>query len=96
MKRRGIPGEALSDEQLKEALQQQVDDFREKAPLTAAQAASIILDGVRNERWRILVGDDAHNIDRLVREAPEEAYEPSLYQKLQATGTFGGLGSVDE
>ncbi len=96
MKRQGIPGEGLSDEQLREALQQQMDDFRNKAPLTAAQAASIILDGVRNEQWRILVGEDAHNIDRLVREAPEEAYEPSLYQKLQAAGTFGGLSTVDE
>ena len=33
----------------------------------AAQAATIILDGVRDE-WRILVGEDAHALDRLVRE----------------------------
>ena len=96
MRSLGVPEEALSDEQVRAALQQQMDDFRDKAPLTAAQAASIILDGVRAERWRILVGEDAQTIDRLVREAPEEAYEPSLYQKLQAAGTFGGLGTVDE
>ena len=56
--------------------------------MTAAQAAKVILDGVREERWRILVGEDAHVIDRLVREAPEEAYEASLIQKLQDAGTF--------
>ncbi len=96
MRRQGLPEETLSDEQLREALQQQLDDFRERAPLTSAQAATIILDGVRAERWRILVGEDAHTIDRLVREAPEEAYEPALIQKLQEAGTFGGLGSIDE
>ncbi len=96
LKRRGLPEDALSDQQLVEALQQRMDDFRNKAPLTAAQAATIILDGVRAERWRILVGEDAQTIDRLVREAPEEAYEPSLYEKLQAAGTFAALGSLGE
>src|SRR6476659_3928270 len=35
------------------------NDFRDKAPLSAAQAATIILDGVRSGAWRILVGQDA-------------------------------------
>lgn len=39
------------------------------------QAAAIILDGVRNARWRILVGPDAEALDRAVRAAPEQAYE---------------------
>jgi uncharacterized NAD(P)/FAD-binding protein YdhS len=34
-------------------------DFRDKAPLTAAPAATAILDGVRSGAWRILVGEDA-------------------------------------
>jgi hypothetical protein len=50
--------------------------------MTAAEAARIILDGVRNERWRILVGKDAEALDRLVREAPEEAYEAAFMDKL--------------
>ncbi len=33
--------------------------FRDNAPMSAAQAATIILDGVRADTWRILVGDDA-------------------------------------
>ena len=43
--------------------------------MTASEAARVILQGVREERWRILVGHDAEVLDRLVREAPEDAYE---------------------
>ena len=60
--------------------------FRDAAPTTAAQAATIILDGVRNDVWRILVGDDAYVIDRLVRAAPETAYEISFIEAVQAEG----------
>jgi NAD(P)-dependent dehydrogenase (short-subunit alcohol dehydrogenase family) len=52
----------------------------------AAQAATIILDGVRNDEWRILVGEDAKVLDRLVRESPETAYEKAFMEALQATG----------
>jgi hypothetical protein len=48
--------------------------FRDNAPLTAAQAATMILDGVRAGKWRILVGDDAHAIDEAVRADPEGVY----------------------
>ena len=54
----------------------------------AAQAAKVILDGVRNERWRILVGQDAEVLDRLVREAPEEAYQPAFMEKLRAQANW--------
>lgn len=52
------------------------DTFKRGAPVDAARAATIILDGVRADRWRILVGDDAHRLDELVRADPERAYEP--------------------
>lgn len=80
--RQGVPSEGLSPDQIRAAWQQRIDDFRDKAPTSAAQAATIILDGVRNERWRILVGDDAQVIDRLVREDPEDAYEWTLLQRM--------------
>jgi NAD(P)-dependent dehydrogenase (short-subunit alcohol dehydrogenase family) len=60
-------------------------DFRDKAPLSAAGAATIILDGVRSGCWRILVGKDATMIDEKVREKPEAAYD---YEEL-----FRGLGA---
>ncbi len=50
-------------------------DFRDKAPLSAAEAATIILDGVRSGAWRILVGKDATMIDATVRAKPEAAYD---------------------
>lgn len=50
-------------------------DFRDKAPLSAAEAATIILDGVRSGAWRILVGEDAKKIDAAVRAKPEHAYD---------------------
>ena len=57
--------------------------FREDAPMTAAAAAKIILDGVKAERWRILVGDDAHSLDERVRQTPERAYDADFFQELR-------------
>ena len=82
MKRMGIPAEGLSDEQIRAAMEQRARDFRDKAPVSAAQAATIILDGVRNREWRILVGDDARAMDRIVRESPEKVYEPSFQSPM--------------
>ena len=56
--------------------------FHEMAPTTAAEAATVILDGVRADRWRILVGDDAHALDEAVRGDPEGAYEPGFGEML--------------
>lgn len=86
MARAGLPVAGAPDEKIREAAHQFAIDFRDKAPLTAAGAATAILDGVRSGRWRILVGDDAHALDRLVRESPETAYEPELLERMRALG----------
>jgi NAD(P)-dependent dehydrogenase (short-subunit alcohol dehydrogenase family) len=78
LKRQGLPVEDVSDAQLRRGIEQRMIDFRDKAPCTAARAATIILDGVREERWRILVGEDAKSLDERVRAAPEQAYEPAF------------------
>ena len=80
MKGMGIDVAAMSDDDIQKAALDRARSFLEEAPTTAAQAATIILDGVKAERWRILVGDDAHLIDRRVRETPERAYEPEFFQ----------------
>jgi NAD(P)-dependent dehydrogenase (short-subunit alcohol dehydrogenase family) len=90
MKARGLPVDNVPDDDIRAAVYQQALDFRDKAPLTAAEAAGIILDGVRAERWRILVGQDAAIMDAAVREAPEEAYEPEFVQRLQSIGFLSG------
>ena len=81
MTRLGMPTEGASDEQLKAAIKQRAEDFRDNAPVSAAQAATVILDGVRNDEWRILIGDDARALDERVRANPEEAYEPSFIRR---------------
>jgi NAD(P)-dependent dehydrogenase (short-subunit alcohol dehydrogenase family) len=53
--------------------------FRDMAPVSAAQAAIIILDAVREGRWRLLVGDDAVRIDEAVRANPEGIYTADGY-----------------
>ena len=50
------------------------EGFRDSAPMTAAQAATVILDGVRKNEWRILVGEDAKELDESVRRDPIAAY----------------------
>lgn len=79
---RGMPVENLSNDEIRQAVHQIGISFRDQAPTTAAEAASIILKAVKAEKWRILVGDDAHIIDRLVRGDPENAYEESFMQTL--------------
>jgi len=74
MARRGLPIDGLSDDDVLNMMKMFGEMFRDNAPLTAEQAASIILDGVRAGKWRILVGDDAHDLDEAVRAAPEGAY----------------------
>ena len=74
MGNRGVPVESMDDDAVRSLIDMMGQMFREAAPMTAAQAATVILDGVRAGRWRILVGDDAHRLDELVRSQPESVY----------------------
>lgn len=82
----GFPIQNESDDQIRERIKAQRNSFRDNAPTSAAQAANIILDGVRENRWRILVGDDARRLDERVRAAPEKAYDVD----------FPGVRSIEE
>jgi NAD(P)-dependent dehydrogenase (short-subunit alcohol dehydrogenase family) len=75
MAMRGLPADDVSVDQLRQIVKMMVEGFRDSAPLTGAEAATIILDGVRARRWRILVGDDAKAQDARVRADPEGAYD---------------------
>jgi hypothetical protein len=85
----GIDSTGASDEDIRQGMQAQAEMFRDLAPMTAAEAASVILEGVRQNEWRILVGDDAEVLDRFVRESPKQAYEPAFIERVQAEGAFG-------
>ena len=80
-----LPGDASADD-LRQFLIRAGHDFRDKAPVSAAQAATIILDGLRTGIWRILVGKDANMIDAAVRAKPEAAYDyAELFGRLAET-----------
>jgi NAD(P)-dependent dehydrogenase (short-subunit alcohol dehydrogenase family) len=70
----------LSDDEIRKMVGERERRFREEAPTSAAEAATIILDGVKADNWRILVGKDAHQIDELVRQSPEQAYELDFFE----------------
>src|SRR6202171_58260 len=82
LKGMGIDTAPMSDEDIQKIALDRARSFRDEAPTTAAAAAKIILDGVKAERWRILVGDDAHRLDELVRQTPERAYDAEFHQSL--------------
>ena len=83
MAKAGEPVSNLNDDQIRELIHQRALDFRDNAPTTAAEAADIILEGVKTQQWRILVGEDAGMLDELVRETPEEAYDDIFLVKLR-------------
>jgi NAD(P)-dependent dehydrogenase (short-subunit alcohol dehydrogenase family) len=70
----------VSDAEIVRMRAERARRFREEAPMSAAAAARVILDGVKAGRWRILVGQDAHRLDELVRQAPEAAYEEAFFK----------------
>ena len=91
----GIDASAISDEQIRQGIIQVAESFREEAPMTAADAATVILDGVREEKWRFVVGHDAQVLDRMVRDEPENAYSQEFYDRLAAE-TNWRLGALNE
>lgn len=80
-----LPDDPSADD-LRQFLARMNADFRDKAPVDAAAAAEVILDGVRSGAWRILIGEDARMIDAAVRAKPEGAYD---YAEL-----FSGAGDA--
>ena len=74
----GAPVHNQSLDQIRDIIKERANSFKEDAPMTAAEAATIILDGVKENKWRILVGEDAKALDKWVRESPEDAYNISF------------------
>jgi NAD(P)-dependent dehydrogenase (short-subunit alcohol dehydrogenase family) len=94
----GLLAEDFSADDLRQAIPRLKTEFQGKG-FTAAQAATIILDGVRSGAWRVLVGEEAKMLDEQVRANPEapfnyenyaEMYGPLIAQALaeaEASGT---------
>jgi len=86
MRQQGVDDSEISDDDIRARIQRQAQNFHDRAPTTAAGAATIILDAVKAGRWRVLVGEDAQSLDERVRADPESAYDPD----------FGGLDTPGE
>jgi NAD(P)-dependent dehydrogenase (short-subunit alcohol dehydrogenase family) len=72
----GAPVDILSDDEVAAVLDRLPSAMTELGyVLPVEEAAAIILRGVHEGRWRILVGIGADRLDRLVRENPEGALD---------------------
>lgn len=76
----GMEADHIPDDTIRAMSAEMARAFLEDAPMTASAAAKVILDGVKAERWRILVGEDAKALDEWVRRDPEKAYEPEFFE----------------
>ena len=72
--KQGYGNPKMSNDEIRDALEDNIVNFA-KQGLTPAQGAEIILQGVKDESWRIFVGKDAEALDRAVRKYPLEAYD---------------------
>jgi hypothetical protein len=87
----GLDVSSASDEDLRVGLQALAEGFRDQAPMTAKDATAVILEAVRRDKWRILVGEDAKILDEMVRQDPQGAYSIEFFDKLNERGILGGL-----
>jgi NAD(P)-dependent dehydrogenase (short-subunit alcohol dehydrogenase family) len=87
MAKRGMNLDEMVDDDLRKIVGGMGNMFRDMAPLSAADAATIILNGVKAGEWRILVGEDAKRLDEAVRRDPLSAYG---IDGLGLTSVFGG------
>ncbi|HMJ76136.1 MAG TPA: SDR family NAD(P)-dependent oxidoreductase [Iamia sp.] len=74
METRGFSPEGMDDEAVLGLVTAMGEAFRDNAPMSAAEAATVILDAVKAGEWRILVGEDAKLLDERVRADPLSVY----------------------
>jgi NAD(P)-dependent dehydrogenase (short-subunit alcohol dehydrogenase family) len=77
----GLLAEDFSADDLRRAIPRMRDELRGKG-FNAAQAATIILDGVRSGAWRILVGAEAEMLDEQVRANPDAPFNYDNYAEM--------------
>ncbi len=88
----GMDASQLTDAQVQAMSAERARRFHDDAPTSAEAAAKIILDAVKSETWRVLVGEDARMLDKAVRSAPEHAYDADFFQRFatEAGWRLGG------
>jgi NAD(P)-dependent dehydrogenase (short-subunit alcohol dehydrogenase family) len=77
----GLLAEGFSADDLRRAVPRMKDALQGQGFLPA-QAATVILDGVRSGAWRILVGEEAKMLDEQVRANPEAPFNYENYPEM--------------
>ena len=77
----GLLPEGFSADDLRRAIPRLKEEFRDEG-FSPAQAATIILDGVRSGAWRILVGEEATMLDEQVRANPGAPFDYDNYAEM--------------
>ena len=77
----GLLPENFTADDFRRAIPRLKDAFRDQGFLPA-QAATIILDGVRSGAWRILVGEEAKMLDEQTRANPEAPFNYENYAEM--------------
>jgi len=73
----------MTNDEVRAYMVEREDAYREIG-ITPDAAADIILNGVRNNHWRILVGKDAEALDRAVRKHPHQTYDLDFNKYVKA------------
>ncbi len=80
----GVEGVAqMTEDQLRRQGRKEIEDLLETG-MPPATAAETILEGVKSNTWRILIGADTQTLDQLVREDPEAAYDEDFVLRWRA------------
>src|SRR5580658_479652 len=91
----GLLAQDFSADDLRQVIRRMKPELQDQG-FTAAQAATIILDGVRSGAWRILVGEEAKMLDEQVRANPRAPFDYENYAEMygpliaQAEAASGG------
>jgi NAD(P)-dependent dehydrogenase (short-subunit alcohol dehydrogenase family) len=78
----GHKTEAMTNAEVEAKSECLEEDYVKFAPVSAADAAVTILAGIRSNRWRILVGEDANLLDHHVRKDPERVYDADFVSRF--------------
>jgi NAD(P)-dependent dehydrogenase (short-subunit alcohol dehydrogenase family) len=77
----GLLAEDFTADDLRQLIPRMKEQLRDQG-FTPAQAAAVILDGVRSGAWRILVGEEAKMLDEHVRANPEAPFDYDNYAEM--------------
>ena len=82
----------MSDDDIQQIALERARAFPRRGADDGGAAAKIILDGVKADRWRILVGDDAHLLDERVRKTRRKPTRRS-FTRASPRRSAGGSGN---